>query len=156
MKKEAVLRSIKKKKVWGERETWEHWANIRFDEETSDPANANIRVGFDTSDGSWSSIGQLAKKQEGVTLNLGDLDSVAEPSGEDFGTILHEFGHVLGMAHEHQSPIRPSNVTRSISKHFSEYVQSYGRSLAKSQILDVVDASAVVNLSRFDPESIMM
>ena len=44
---------------------------------------SDIRIGFDSSDGAWSYIG---------------TDYI------DRGTILHKFGHTLGLIHEHQSP----------------------------------------------------
>lgn len=47
--------------------------------------------------GSWSYLGTDATRvpKESFTMNLGFVDRP---------TVLHEFGHTLGLIHEHQSP----------------------------------------------------
>lgn len=58
--------------------------------------NGVVRIGFDPHGGSFSLVGtDCIKSQDRVTMNFGWLDA---------GTIMHEFGHVLGMIHEHQNP----------------------------------------------------
>ncbi len=49
--------------------------------------------------GSWSYIGTDATRLplESFTMNLGFIDRT---------TVLHEFGHALGLIHEHQSPFK--------------------------------------------------
>ena len=74
---------------------WTQHANLKF-EFTDDP-RADIRVTFDASDGAWSYVGTDNKNipLHAATLNLG---------WQDRGVILHEFGHMIGLAHEHQNP----------------------------------------------------
>jgi len=65
---------------------------------------AEIRIGFDRFDGSWSYIGRdsidLATDPNERTMNFGwDLTTLY---GRD--TALHEIGHALGFPHEHQNP----------------------------------------------------
>jgi hypothetical protein len=65
-------------------------------------ADAEVRIGFDTTDGSWSYVGRdiLSTPHTDRTLNYGwDLTT---PYGRT--TALHEIGHTLGMPHEHQNP----------------------------------------------------
>jgi hypothetical protein len=52
---------------------------------------------FDSQDGAWSYIGTDCRSipLNEATMNLGFLDG---------GTAAHEFGHALGLAHEHQNP----------------------------------------------------
>ena len=72
---------------------WSQHANIRF-ETTSNIFLSDIRIGFNSGDGAWSYIGTDCTRQW-KTMNLGFIDQ---------GTVLHEFGHALGLIHEHQSP----------------------------------------------------
>ena len=60
------------------------------------PQGGNVRVSFNPHGGAYSLVGtDCLKSKEQSTMNLGWLDA---------GTIMHEFGHVLGMIHEHQNP----------------------------------------------------
>ncbi|MGQ0592449.1 MAG: M12 family metallopeptidase [Gammaproteobacteria bacterium] len=74
---------------------WTQHANLTlvFD----NTPNAEIRVTFDSSDGAWSFVGTDASSipTNQPTMNLGFLDG---------GTAAHEFGHAIGLAHEHQNP----------------------------------------------------
>lgn len=74
---------------------WTRYANLKF--EFTDDLAAEIRVTFDEDDGAWSYIGtdNLQIPQNTATLNLG---------WQDEGVILHEFGHMIGLSHEHQNP----------------------------------------------------
>lgn len=75
---------------------WADYANLTFD--FGDAPDAEIRISFDTNDGAWSYVGtdsrQIPTNQ--ATMNLGFLDG---------GTAGHEFGHAIGLAHEHSSPM---------------------------------------------------
>jgi hypothetical protein len=71
--------------------------------EVDDAAEAEIRIGFDQTDGSWSYVGRqvLSRPQNERTMNFG-----WRLAGWDYGfdTALHEIGHTLGLPHEHQNP----------------------------------------------------
>ena len=74
---------------------WSEVANLRF--EFNDAPQAEIRISYDENDGAWSMIGTDARSIpfNQATMNLGFLDG---------GTVAHEFGHAIGLAHEHSSP----------------------------------------------------
>lgn len=82
---------------------WMGWANVVLDFRVA--GDTDVRVAFRSGNGSWSLLGtecQDAPPGE-ATVNFGWL----EPSSEDDdvrSVVLHEFGHVLGLVHEHQSP----------------------------------------------------
>jgi len=91
---------------------WSRYANLTFIS-TTDIQNAQIRISFDSTDGNWSRIGTDALKvvSPEPTMNLAVVDDTGPANDIDTGVILHEFGHVLGLLHEFQSPERPGHVT---------------------------------------------
>lgn len=138
--------------------TWMLFANITLEETSA--SDAAIRVSF-AGAGSWSAVGIDAKSNTDTskpTLNLGWIADQNPPSSDDQGTILHEFGHALGMMHELQSPARGERI------HLKELaVYNYYRpllnnddALVKSQVIDMYNLSQVSNFSHLDLNSIMM
>ncbi len=90
---------------------WSNHANLKF--EFGNASNAEIRISFDGSDGAWSYIGTDNKfiPLDQPTMNLG---------WQDEGVVLHEFGHAIGLIHEHQNPLgginwNKPNVIRDLS-----------------------------------------
>ena len=82
---------------------WSAYANVSFGESADD--DAEIRVDFKQAAGSWSYEGPECLKVAGnePTMNL-DWVRAESPIEELESVVLHEFGHVLGLAHEHSNP----------------------------------------------------
>lgn len=78
-------------------------ANISFVFDNS--PDAEIRIGFDD-EGSWSYMGTdaLAVSKREPTMNFGILKDANLSEDQFRRTVLHEFGHVLGLVHEQQNP----------------------------------------------------
>ena len=81
---------------------WCRYCNIRFKFD-NDP-QAEIRISFEQ-EGSWSYIGTDSRwiPTTEPTMNFGWLTPNSADS-EYERVVIHEFGHALGMVHEHQNP----------------------------------------------------
>lgn len=90
---------------------WTFYSNLTFKKVES---KGNIRISFDDNETCWSTSGMQALKtsKTKATMNLAKIDqSSFTPTDIETSYILHEFGHVLGFHHEHQSPSRARVLT---------------------------------------------
>lgn len=123
--------------------------------EVGDPRQAEIRIGFDPRDGSWSYIGRDAIDHAADpaqrTMNFGW--SLTTPYGRD--TALHEIGHALGFPHEHQNP-KAGIVwdTEAVYSYFSGPPNNWDKPTIDWNILRKLSA-AEIDGTDWDPNSIM-
>ncbi len=81
-------------------------ANLDF--KFVDDGDADIRIAFEQGDGSWSYLGTMCQQiaPGEPTMNYGWL-TPRSSNDEVRRVVLHEFGHSVGLIHEHQNPNRP-------------------------------------------------
>lgn len=133
---------------------WSNHANLHF-AFGSDP-NAELRVSF-TRPGSWSYIGTdaLAVPQAEPTINLGWL-TPATPNDEVMRIVLHEFGHAIGLIHEHQNPAAAIPWNRAVVYAYYGGPPNYWTREQVDSNLFARYASESTQFSAFDPTSIML
>jgi matrixin len=87
-------------------------ANVGF--EFVDSGDADVRVAFKQGNGSWSYLGTMSQQIPGgqATMNYGWLTPDSDDA-ELRRVVLHEFGHALGLIHEHQNPNKPISWNRA-------------------------------------------
>jgi hypothetical protein len=139
--------TTQKAKVREQAGWWSKVANLSF--VFDDAPNAEIRIAFDPSDGAWSYIGTDCRgiPANSPTMNLGFMDG---------GTTAHEFGHAIGLAHEHQNPAGGIQWNESVV--IAEAAKSpnfWDAATARHNILAKYTADQI-NGTAFDPDSIML
>jgi serralysin len=130
-------------------------ANLTFD--FVPKGDADIRIAFVQGDGSWSYLGTVCRQipQDEPTMNYGWL--TPESSDEDIrSVVLHEFGHALGLIHEHQNPRQGIQWDEdAVIADLSGPPNNWTISQIRRNVLDRYDPN-LVSATPVDNESIMM
>lgn len=108
-------------------QAWKPYANIAFIRLSDNDSLANIRIGFEPLAGSWSFIGKDALRDDlagKLTMNYDTIADTDFTSVEENALIIHEFGHVLGMVHEHSG--RGLDIDEDAAKEFFKREQGWG------------------------------
>ncbi len=127
---------------------WAQFANLPlvFD----NAPDAQIRIDFRADDGAWSYIGTdaLGIPRDQPTMNLG---------WQDEGVVLHEFGHAIGMIHEHQNPrANPIQWNKpKVNAALSGSPNFWDPATIQHNMYDKYDTSQI-NGSDFDGKSVML
>ena len=126
---------------------WAQVANLKFD--FNNAPDAEIRISFDSQDGAWSYIGTDCQSipLNQATMNLGFLDG---------GTAAHEFGHAIGLAHEHQNPSGGIQWNEPVViRELAKSPNFWNEQTARHNVLRKYTADQI-NGTAFDPDSIML
>jgi hypothetical protein len=133
---------------------WEALANLRLQFVTR--GTAQIRISFAEQGFSWSTVGTdaLTVPAGKPTMNYGWLEPATELR-EYQRVVRHEFGHALGMVHEHQNPAAQGRIPWDKPKVYAYYAQQgWSREDVDFNIFQLY-AEDSTNHTAFDPSSIM-
>jgi hypothetical protein len=133
---------------------WEQEANLTLRFVAS--GAAEVRVSFAEKGFSWSAVGtdSLTARPSEATMNYGWLD--ANTSIREYQRVVrHEFGHALGMIHEHQNPAAQGVIPWDKPKVYAYYAQQgWSEEDVDFNIFQVYSEDST-NHTAFDPTSIM-
>lgn len=125
-----------------------NYANIKFKWNVN-ILKSDVRISFNRGGGSWSYIGTdaLFISKRKPTMNLGWVDRAV---------VLHEFGHMLSLLHEHSNPNGGIEWNKdAVIKDLSKPPNNWDLQTINHNVLNKVEISSV-NATKFDPESIML
>jgi hypothetical protein len=107
-----------------------------------------VRVRFQDKGGSSSLIGKgcLSASAGSFTMTFGWMD---------VATIIHEFGHALGMLHEHQNPAGGIKWNEEAVYAWAQQTQGWDQETTYENILKPYAANEISG-SIFDPKSVML
>jgi serralysin len=130
-------------------------ARLTFNWVTEGPAD--IRIAFEQGQGSWSYLGtQCQEIPDGQpTMNYGWL-TPDSPDDELMRVVLHEFGHALGLIHEHQNPEGGINWNEpAVIADLSGPPNNWDEETIRHNVLDHYGPGETTGTD-VDPDSIMM
>jgi len=121
----------------------------------SNSPDADIRIGFRPDGGSNSYVGTCrpALGPSDETMNLGWLEPTTSDD-EYKRVVLHEFGHALGLIHEHQSPASPIQWNRQAAYEYYASTNHWDHPTVDQNLFQKY-AAVETRYSKFDSTSIM-
>lgn len=142
---------------------WTKFAGLTFDFVNHGPAD--IRIGFMKtknhgdqiiSAGSWSKVGTTANTvpQDEITMNFSWLTPDSSLT-EIRRVVLHEFGHALGLGHEHQHPFGKIKWNTVKVIEYYKRTNGWGEDEINSNIMKKLKKSDSLS-TEVDPRSIML
>jgi hypothetical protein len=134
---------------------WLQHSNLKYEWVASGDAAIKISFKWNGDQGSWSKIGTgcYNAAQNSPSMNFGWFDS--STSEEEFSrVVIHEFGHALGFAHEHQNPISPIQWNTAAVYNYYE-LAGWDKEEVDYNILNKFSTSTV-DYTNFDEKSIML
>ncbi|KLO15786.1 zincin [Schizopora paradoxa] len=142
-------------KVESYAEEWTKHANLKFVFVTCKNEPSDIRITF-KSGGSWCYVGTRALRCSPPEPTM-NLDFGVDPSEEHIKqTVLHEFGHAIGLIHEHSSPEAKIDWDHDATmKHYGSNYH-WSKKSVRANVLRKYKAGTCPICSPFDQDSIML
>ena len=140
------------------RAAFRKWKELRIGldfKEVKDKAEADIRIAFDQTDGSWSYIGTDVRtaRPDPRTMNFG-WSLTADPK-EGMDTAIHEIGHTIGFPHEHQNPFAGIVWNEpAVYKSLAAPPNKWSKATTYHNIIEKIMPDTVQG-SSWDPDSVM-
>lgn len=154
--------TFQKQEVKSYADEWCKYANLTFSFVNSEPYD--IYIDF-TPGESWSHLGTRSRKFAGASpplpsMRLGWVDKTKVPVERYRATILHEFGHALGLTHEHQNPFRSTQDNlewdvAAVYAYFAKAPNSWKPEKTNTNVLSNCTGK-VLRKNFFDLDSIML
>ena len=121
-----------------------------------DPTEADIRLTFQPGIGSFSKLGRFAQAGDRTqrTMNLGWM-TMALPDADARAVVLHEFGHALGLVHEHMNPAQPIDWNKDKVREDMRASQGWPDDKIDANMFRRYETSEIFGTD-VDPTSIMM
>lgn len=129
---------------------WGLYGDIKFQES----AQGEVRVAFDD-EGYYSYLGTDILSVRGKTMNLQGFDRNNLPDSEWDRVVVHEFGHTLGMPHEHERPEIIDLLDREKTIQYFMRTQGWSRQDVIAQIFSPPAPGSIMASAVADVRSIM-
>ncbi|MCX6180863.1 MAG: hypothetical protein NT150_02890 [Bacteroidetes bacterium] len=132
---------------------WLKYANLKF-QWVATTEIADIKISFDATKGSWSHLGTRCTwtSQTSASMNYDLITPTTSESLIKRG-VLHEFGHALGLIHEHQSPASTISWNKQAVYDAHKSSPNYSKADIDQNFFYPASAS---NYSEFDKYSVMI
>lgn len=136
---------------------WLKYANLNFVYvEPNEKSDIKIAFKWDCDYSSWSYLGTDCKRiaQHKPSMNFGWFNELtSEPEFER--VILHEFGHALGLIHEHQHPQVGIQWNKEAVYDYYKTMEGWDEKSIENNIFKKYTTTQT-NYSQFDSQSIML
>jgi len=137
---------------------WTDYANLKFEfflDPDNPPPETHIRIRFD-----YGACNSSLGTSSSYSINRGDasmnLCHIDNRMGSEFfeRVVRHEFGHALGIHHEHQNPKHNIPWDKPVVYEYYSRTQGWDEAFVDLWVFRQIDPSLVV-ASEWDPKSVM-
>ena len=137
---------------------WTENLGLQFQFLNSPDRQADIRIKFTEKGAFWSMVGtnSSATSASGASMNLGFDHNTINNRKEVERLILHEFGHALGLAHEHQNQQLSFNMGAAVNYFQRNGLGHLSPSAIQKQFEQYKESEIDDRSSRYDVDSIML